>query len=256
MVLLEFLKNFTVLYPAGSCGLNVHNIGYHLVEYVHLLGPIWCWSCFPFEDCNSMILKTVHGTGNVTKQVMKVKEAEILIRNKLQLNSKGKTWKNLKPAANCQIAGAVVDLPNDESRKVIYEHFGLTENDDASVIKKVERVLVNGRKLYSSSYGRMRRRICYIFLTKTEIAYSVKYFILHLPSQLVFALGIPIYMSEWSIGEMHAGKYLLTCNTGDRCQLLLVNELLDNLWYIDTKEDSGKVFVTKMPNPYGHAVFK
>ncbi|KAJ8313508.1 hypothetical protein KUTeg_008069 [Tegillarca granosa] len=172
---------------------------------------------------------------------MKIKEAEILIRNKLQINSKGKTWMNLKQAANCQIAGAVVDLPNDQSKKNIYEYFGLNENDDVSVIKKVERVLLNGRKLYSSSYGRMRRRICYIFLTKNNLAYSVKYFILHLPSQLVFALGIPIYMSEWSIGEMHAGKYLLTCNTGDRCQLFLVNELSDNLLYIDSKVDDPPV---------------
>ncbi|CAG2187656.1 unnamed protein product [Mytilus edulis] len=85
-----FFRNFSNLYPAGSCGLNVHNIGMHMVEYVRVLGPLWSWSCFPFEDCNSMITKTVHGTGDVTKQVMKIKEAQALLRNNLPLIFKGK----------------------------------------------------------------------------------------------------------------------------------------------------------------------
>ena len=34
ILLQEFYKKFPVLYPGGSCGLNVHNAGAHLVHFV------------------------------------------------------------------------------------------------------------------------------------------------------------------------------------------------------------------------------
>ncbi|VDI77376.1 Hypothetical predicted protein [Mytilus galloprovincialis] len=247
-----FFRNFSNLYPAGSCGLNVHNIGMHMVEYVRVLGPLWSWSCFPFEDCNSMITKTVHGTGDVTKQVMKIKEAQALLRNNLPLIFKGKNWKNLKPVANCEIAGAITEVPKDENTNFILEELGLS---DTSCIKKVDRVMLNGKKMYSGSYTRMKRRICNTFLTKRGIACSVKYFIFHEQTQLIFALVIPLYLTEYRIGELRAGKYLFTSTACDKCKLLLVNELEENLWYIDPKVN-GKIFIAKMPNSYGHSVFK
>ena len=101
----------------------------------------------------------------------------------------------------------------------------------------------------------MKRRICNTFLSNRGTACSVKYFILHEQTQLVFALVIPLCLREYHIGEMRAGKYLFTSTACDKCQLLLVNELEENLWYIDPKVHD-KIFVAKMPNSYGHSVFK
>jgi hypothetical protein len=69
-----FYHQFPILYSTsrGSCGLNVHNVGSHLVYFVRQWGPIWAWSCFPFEDSNHGLLQSVHGTGLITKQVMKI----------------------------------------------------------------------------------------------------------------------------------------------------------------------------------------
>ena len=53
----------------GSCGLNVHNSGAHLVEYVEGWGPLWAWSTFGFEDMNGTIMDLTHGTRNVCRQV-------------------------------------------------------------------------------------------------------------------------------------------------------------------------------------------
>ena len=53
----------------GSCGLNVHNTGAHLVEYVEGWGPLWAWSTFGFGDMNGTIMDLTHGTGNVCRQV-------------------------------------------------------------------------------------------------------------------------------------------------------------------------------------------
>lgn len=40
-ILSKFFQDFCNLYPQGNCGLNVHNIGFHYVDYVQLLGPLW-----------------------------------------------------------------------------------------------------------------------------------------------------------------------------------------------------------------------
>lgn len=66
----SFYCKFSPLYGEGSCGLNVRNVGAHLVFYVRLWGPIFAWSCFGFEDWNAVILQAVHGTGDVTRQIL------------------------------------------------------------------------------------------------------------------------------------------------------------------------------------------
>lgn len=76
----DFYEQFSVLYKKGSCGLNVHNVGAHLCHFVRLWGPLWAWSCFSFEDANAAILQSVHGTGDVTKQCIRVKELELQMK--------------------------------------------------------------------------------------------------------------------------------------------------------------------------------
>ena len=106
----QFYSSFQRLYGDGSCGLNIHNTSLHLPQYVKLWGPIWCWSCFPFEDANAMLLQAVHGTGSVLKQVMKYRQA-ILSICKMGLDlKKTTTWKVTKEATNCDIAGATKKL--------------------------------------------------------------------------------------------------------------------------------------------------
>lgn len=59
----------TIVAGDGSCGLNVHNVGAHLVDYVEGWGPLWAWSTFGFEDMNGTLMDFCHGTGNVCRQV-------------------------------------------------------------------------------------------------------------------------------------------------------------------------------------------
>ncbi|PFX13893.1 hypothetical protein AWC38_SpisGene21989 [Stylophora pistillata] len=69
-VLFSFYRDHQVLYGDSNCSLNVHNIGAHLVTYVQAWGPLWAWSCFPFEDLNGALLESVHGTGNQCRQLI------------------------------------------------------------------------------------------------------------------------------------------------------------------------------------------
>lgn len=69
-LLLGFYKDHQVLYGDSNCSLNVHNVGAHLAMYVQSWGPLWAWSCFPFEDLNGTLLEGVHGTGNQCRQLI------------------------------------------------------------------------------------------------------------------------------------------------------------------------------------------
>lgn len=51
-----------------SYTFNMHQL-LHLGQNVINLGPLWCNSCFPFEDYNGDIRDFFHGTQNVEAQV-------------------------------------------------------------------------------------------------------------------------------------------------------------------------------------------
>jgi hypothetical protein len=74
---LLFYNNFANLYGEGKCGLNMHNVGAHMVFYVRMLGPLWAWSCFGFDDWNAALLQSAHSTGDVTKQCLRLKEIQL-----------------------------------------------------------------------------------------------------------------------------------------------------------------------------------
>lgn len=43
---------------------NVHNL-VHLGKICRMFGPLWCYSCFPFESCNKELLSFIHGTSQI-----------------------------------------------------------------------------------------------------------------------------------------------------------------------------------------------
>ena len=48
--------------------INVHTL-LHLVEDVRSLGPLWCHSCFAFENMNGVLKELFHGSQQINKQV-------------------------------------------------------------------------------------------------------------------------------------------------------------------------------------------
>ncbi|XP_068671160.1 uncharacterized protein [Montipora foliosa] len=61
-------KTLNKTYGDGSCGMNVHDAGSHLVDYVEAWGPLWAWSTLGFEDMNGTLMDYCHGTGIVCRQ--------------------------------------------------------------------------------------------------------------------------------------------------------------------------------------------
>ena len=48
--------------------MNVHMLR-HVAQTVRNWGPLWCYSCFPYESLNGHLKSMVHGTRDMTKQV-------------------------------------------------------------------------------------------------------------------------------------------------------------------------------------------
>lgn len=66
----NFYLNFSGLYDGNRwISINVHHLK-HLVTLVKMFGPLWAYSCFPFESMNHQIRLQIHGTGFVLSQLM------------------------------------------------------------------------------------------------------------------------------------------------------------------------------------------
>ena len=68
---LSLLINIIFFSGEAKCGLNVHNLA-HICTNVRSWGPLWCYSCFRFEDLNGDCVKAVHGSRDICNQVIKI----------------------------------------------------------------------------------------------------------------------------------------------------------------------------------------
>lgn len=263
----RFYKDFSQLYGEGSCGLNVHNIGSHLVYYVRLWGPLFCWSCFGFEDSNADLLNAAHGTGNVLKPVLKMKNAQFRIWSldipsyeegpEMHFLSRmvpkwRKRWQNLKKCHNCYISGAVTSCHFENlDREFILNRTRAVSMKD---LKKVKRVKVHGQYLYSKEYSRMNKRICHVVLCSNNNCYSVEYFLLNEISGIVYAVGHVLAVQEPQHVCQIAGHHLLVVKLTLDVDVFEVDTIMEKLFYITPNERLS--VIAKMPNQYGHGVFK
>ena len=173
----KFYSLFGDLYSEGSCGLNVHNVCLHLVWYVRQWGPLWAWSCFPFEDNNAVLLQSVHGTGNVTKQLMNFNQAYSSLQQKGIKTVKTKLWKVTKKNINSEISGKLKPVNAGELNDEVLQKLNV-QRENIKDLKKVSRISVDGKQFCSLQYTRMQRRVCdYLLYGKGKVG-SERFFYL------------------------------------------------------------------------------
>lgn len=250
-LLQQFYASFARLYGEGSSGLNIHNTGSHLCDFVKLWGPIWCWSCFPFEDINAMLLNSVHGTGVVLKQAMKYRQAQLCIRRKgLQLK-KCNSWKVNYMASNCAVAGAMQVLQQHELEDSVKANLiNLLQENFLDKLKKLNRVVVNEKRFYSEQYTRMQKRICTVVLFRNNEIGKIKYFVFCNYTDSVYA----VLQKLERIPEGQENHYI-PVTFSQEIVVSNVENLIVVLVYLDL-QDVNRKYVIKMPNGYGHAIFK
>lgn len=69
MLLYSFCRQFANFYDECYMTLNIHQLD-HLSDSARTLGPLSTHSCFPIEDKNGFLLKTIRGTQNIDSQII------------------------------------------------------------------------------------------------------------------------------------------------------------------------------------------
>lgn len=68
-LMFSFLKEYEELYGKENMTYNAH-ILLHLVDCVKNWGPLWNFSCYPFENMNGQLVKFVNGTRHAHLQIV------------------------------------------------------------------------------------------------------------------------------------------------------------------------------------------
>jgi hypothetical protein len=255
LLLNDFYQQFTDLYGRGSCGLNMHNVCLHMPTYVKNLGPIWSWSCFAFEDGNSKILKSVHGTGNVVIQCFKNQDISMYYKSEEGVEIiDPRKMKVTHKAENCEVFGALHKfrrVPRIDSLHAL----GIENSEQ---LRKVQRICVNGERFYSTEYSRMKRRVCHaVNFLDSELG-LIQYFILVIDTNIVYAVvkKMKIDNTSW-LHTYEAGKHLKPVEIlNNEVELVSANQLKSTLIFIDLENNADAAIVVSVPNKQGRSVFK
>lgn len=267
-LLATFYKNFQVLYGDGNCGLNVHNVGAHLATYVQSWGPLWAWSCFPFEDLNGALLESVHGTGNQCRQLIWMLYAQNtlranchLIRDKQiqsfieRMLSGERKLRNVKTVTNCKIAGA---LRRWTVKSDIYEQASLLldlPHVTIPVFQEAKRVIVNGHIIYSRMYEKLKKHCgCAVLIEhngKNFMAF-VQYFLYESNSETVLAVVKRILLDlENPFLVSEKPRHLLRISgEEDQHTVVPVDCVLEKILYLSG--NPNHMCVSRAPNFCGH----
>ncbi|KAH3784411.1 uncharacterized protein LOC127841683 [Dreissena polymorpha] len=257
LTLAKFQISFQTLYGPQNCGLNIHNIGCHLVQYVRKHGPLWAWSCFGFEDLNGYLIKSSHGTGDVSKQLLstlfarKQLSAEVdniksedLKAFTSDMLSTGRRIKSLTQCSNCHIAGKTNPVSDDITTRHVGELLNLSTKPNISSAARVQ--LPNGQIITSRLYSRQQKRVCYAVLTTTgDLAFINKY--IHESQTDKCLADISILVVTGFVCK-HVSHLLLVKETQDK-KLIPVDEILEQVLLIDGNKDL--MCVSRLPHFHG-----
>ena len=262
-VLKKFYCEFAELYGYSNVTLNLHNMGLHLATYVKWLGPLWAWSCFPFEDMNGVLIDHVHGTGNVCSQILKTLHTQKSItidvdkisNPKLKAFSqsmmkKARQVKAKRKTLNCDIAGAITSLKlNGFLREKIQAVTGI---DAIEHTYKVLRIIKDDQVIYSTEYTRMEKRIgntVSIHINDSEfVVGKVKYFIFLAEINKCLAVVAVINVVGYVHDEVQHLKLVNSLDSSDTI-VVFVEQIKEKLLHLTGNEHLQ--CVACVPNRYG-----
>ena len=203
-LLCAFVEHTEKMYGKSVLGLNFHNLT-HLVACVRQWGPLWAWSCFCFESFNGELKKSVHGTGNVCRQIFWAMQVQKKLETE-NLNDEGRfgdfvrsLTDNTMPSKKSEefyqcFVPECKQLEGDLSNIV---KKSLADMNESCLVKDYERskkIIRNGFQMYSKSCSRVRRRNSYTLqlakpLQDGSLAIEVDYYLINIINRHVFAVG-------------------------------------------------------------------
>lgn len=142
------------------------------------------------------------------------------------------------------------DLPGNELELVKT----VTREQDTSQLSKALRVQYGQEKLYAKDYKRMKKRVCYVALTKKGDIVSIRYFIYSKKLNSVFALAQVVNLANDCFIFSEAGHHILKVNETQDIVVIPICEIQEKLFFLKMSETLK--FVIGMPNIHGHGLLK
>lgn len=188
----QFVMTFATLYKARYLTLNFHLL-LHFPENVKQLGPIWGYSCFPFEDGNGFLMKLVKGTQHVHSQLIDtmaiVHGLPYLEKNSIEPGSKAEKLlhgmkknafrKCMELSENVTALGKVKQLsPEDLSPDGYIALANRLNSPPNGTILKFKRIKLYNKILHSKEYTRVKVRNSYT-VSYTNEPTTIEYGIIH-----------------------------------------------------------------------------
>ena len=185
----HFCINVAALYGDRFQTSNVHML-LHLKQKVKDLGPLWCNSCFYFEDFNGELRNLFHGTQKIDMQItlavciqQKIPEMESCLHYGSsafdfyeQLTGRKNSHSKVPISQGINCIGALKYFEATSGEKNAIEQ---VLGGPVSKCFKFSRLDLRGDVIHSTSYKRVSKRNSYTvqFHGKGEVAYGqVKYF--------------------------------------------------------------------------------
>ncbi|CAH3142258.1 unnamed protein product [Porites lobata] len=64
----DFAQSLPTMYSEKAMTMKVHELRLHITLFVKASGPLWVFSCFPYENANGHLPGLVHGTFDTLPQ--------------------------------------------------------------------------------------------------------------------------------------------------------------------------------------------
>ena len=196
----NFIASFTTHYEKRLLTLNFHLL-LHLPDNVRELGPIWAYSCFPFEDANGFLLKLVKGTQSVHSQLIDTMSImhglpfleKTVVREGSEVDKLLKRIKHNDPKRITKLQreiwalGKMTKLDVDDLSQDCYTALAnFIEGPPSGSVFKFKRIKLRGQVFHSTEYTRVKIRNSYTINYKENgnIKFGlVNYFLSFEPSE-------------------------------------------------------------------------
>lgn len=150
-----------------------------------------------------------------------------------------------------KLAGAMQVIQQHELEDSVKANLiNLLQENFLDKLKKLNRVVVNEKRFYSEQYTRMQKRICTVVLFRNNEIGKIKYFVFCNYTDSVYA----VLQKLERIPEGQENHYI-PVTFSQEIVVSNVENLIEVLVYLDL-QDVNRKYVIKMPNGYGHAIFK
>lgn len=150
-----------------------------------------------------------------------------------------------------KLAGAMQVIQQHELEDSVKANLiNLLQENFLDKLKKLNRVVVNEKRFYSEQYTRMQKRICTVVLFRNNEIGKIKYFVFCNHTDSVYA----VLQKLERIPEGQENHYI-PVTFSQEIVVSNVENLIEVLVYLDL-QDVNRKYVIKMPNGYGHAIFK